>query len=109
MTSTIPFERRGAAAARRVHNPEVARASRAVASILLVAALGACTIQVRHEPVLLPLPARPVLTPIKASDLQCLSDSAYTTVVNRERGYKTWGLQLEAILRANNAKANGSK
>jgi len=58
---------------------------------------------------LLPLPARPVLTPIKASDLQCLSDSAYTTVVNRERGYKTWGLQLEAILRANNAKANGSK
>lgn len=71
--------------------------------------LGACTAQVRHEPVLLPLPARPVLTPLKASDLQCLSDSAYTTIVNRERGYKDWGLQLEAIITANNAKANGGK
>ena len=58
---------------------------------------------------MLPLPARPVLTPIKASDLQCLSDSAYTTIVNRERGYKTWGLQLEAVIRANNAKAGGGK
>ena len=46
---------------------------------------------------------------LKASDLQCLSDSAYTTIVNRERGYKTWGLQLEAIIDANNAKAVGGK
>lgn len=58
------------------------------------------------RPVMLPLPARPVLTPLKASDLQCLSDSAYTTIVNRERGYKTWGLELEAIIQANNGKAH---
>jgi hypothetical protein len=69
-----------------------------------VLALAGCTTQ-PPRPVPLPVPARPVLTPLKASDLQCLSDSAYTTIVNRERGYKTWGLELEAILEANNAKA----
>lgn len=58
------------------------------------------------RPVELPLLTRPTLTPLKASDLQCLSDSAYTTIVNRERAYKTWGLQLEAIIEANNAKAS---
>lgn len=90
---------------RRVHSSKVAGSSPALASILLAATLGACTPQVRHEPVLLPRPAPPVLTPLKASDLQCLSDSAYTTIVNRERGYKNWALQLDAIIGANNAKA----
>lgn len=69
-----------------------------------VLTLAACTTTV-YRPVALTLPARPTLTPIKASDLQCLSTSAYTTIVNRERGYKTWGLELEAIIDANNAKA----
>lgn len=62
-----------------------------------------------HAPVPLPLPARPTLTPLKATDLQCLSDSAYTTIVNRERGYKTAYLELRAIIEANNAKADGGK
>jgi hypothetical protein len=71
-------------------------------------ALSACTTQ-PPRPVPLPLPARPTLTPRKAADLQCLSDSAYTTIVNRERGYKTWGLELEAIINANNVKAHASQ
>lgn len=72
--------------------------------ILAALAIAGCT-TVQYRPVPLQLPARPVLTPVHASDLQCLSDSAYTTIVNRERGYKTWGLELEAIIEANNAKA----
>jgi hypothetical protein len=72
----------------------------ALAGLLLTA----CAIQ-PPRPVELPLPARPTLTPLKAADLQCLSNSTYTTIVNRERGYKHWGLQLEAIIESNNAKA----
>lgn len=90
--------------ARRAHNSKVAGSNPALATILCALALVGCTTQ-PPRPVVLPVPARPVLTPLKASDLQCLSDSAYTTIVNRERGYKTWGLELEAILKANNAKA----
>ena len=77
-------------------------------SLALAILLAGCVSQ-PPRPVPLPLPARPTLTPVKASDLQCLSDSAYTTIVNRERGYKEWGMELEAIIRVNNAKANGGK
>lgn len=77
---------------------------------------GCGTQPVRHAPVELPLPARPVLTPINgdafacpvvlpAPYTMCMTDDTYKTIVNRERGYKTWGLELEAIIEANNAKA----
>jgi len=74
-------------------------------SAMAVLALAACTQTVRHAPVLLPLPARPVLTPVKASALQCLAPDAYTTIVNRERAYKMYSLELEAIIKANNQSA----
>jgi hypothetical protein len=45
------------------------------------------------------------LPAVTAADVQRLSDSAYTAIVNRERGYKGWALKLEAIIKANNAKA----
>lgn len=79
-------------------------------TILLASAIwltGCGPTRVEYRPVLLPVAARPVLTPVKASDLQCLSDSTYTVIVNRERSLRTWGLELEAIIRANNAKAAG--
>ena len=75
------------------------RSSAAFAAVLLAA----CATQPR--PVALPLPARPTVPAIPASELQCLADSTYTKIVNRDRGYKTWGLELEAIIKANNAKA----
>lgn len=75
-----------------------------LSSLLALALLAGCTTTV-YRPVALPLPVRPVLTPVKASTLQCLAPDIYTTIVNRERGYKTWGLELEAIITANNAKA----
>ena len=75
-----------------------------LSSLLALTLLAGCTTTV-YRPVTLPLPLRPVLAPVKADALQCLTPDAYTTIVNRERGYKTWGLELEAIIKANNAKA----
>lgn len=69
--------------------------------------LAGCTTPAAR-PVLLQLPARPVLTPIKGDALQCLAPDTYTVIVNRERGLRTWALQLEAIIEANNAKAKGN-
>lgn len=74
--------------------------------MLSALALGACAqAPVRTLPVMLPLPARPVLTPVTSSELECLTPAAYTTIVNRERALKTWGLQLEAVIEANNQHA----
>ena len=73
-------------------------------SLLALSLLAGCTTTV-YRPVPLPIPARPVLAPVTASALQCLAPDTYTTIVDRERGYKTWGLELEAIIRSNNAKA----
>lgn len=79
----------------------VVRIFRIAAALLL---LSACTTQ-PPRPVELPIPARPTVPAVKASELQCLSNDVYTRIVNRERGYKTWGLSLEAILFKNNEKA----
>ena len=57
------------------------------------------------KPVALPLPPRPVLTPVTASQVQCLAPGVYTTLVGRERALRTYALQLEAIIKAANAKA----
>ena len=73
-------------------------------SLLALALLAGCTTTV-YRPVALPLPTRPVLTPVKASTLKCLAPDTYTTIVNRERALRTWGLELEAVIEANNAKA----
>lgn len=67
-------------------------------------ALAGCA-TVRPVPVTLPLPPRPVLTPVTASKVQCLAPDTYTALVNRERALRTWGLELEAIIKAANAKA----
>lgn len=69
--------------------------------------LAACTTP-GARPVLLPLPSRPVLTPIKGAALRCLAPETYTIIIDRERAMRTWALQLEAIIDANNAKAKGN-
>lgn len=73
-------------------------------SVLALVVLAGCTTTV-YRPVPLPIPARPVLAPVTASALQCLAPDTYTTIVNRERALRTWGLSLEAVLKSNNAKA----
>lgn len=60
---------------------------------------------IKPVPVTLPLPPRPVLTPVTASQVQCLAPDTYTALVNRERALRTYALKLEAIIRASNGKA----
>lgn len=73
--------------------------------LALVLVLTGCASTTDVRPMALPLPARPTLPAVKASAVQCLSKDAYTALVNRERGLRTWGEKLEAIIQANNAKA----
>jgi hypothetical protein len=95
-------------ATRRFHTPKIAGSIPALATTLCVLALVACAQQpVRSVPVALPLPTRPVLAPVPAASVQCLAPETYTTLVNRERALKTWGLQLEAIIKANNTHTGG--
>lgn len=72
--------------------------------LALALALSACT-TVQHRPVALPLIARPTLPTVKPAEVQCLADDVYMRLVDRERGYKGWGMQYEAEVKANNAKA----
>lgn len=72
--------------------------------ILAALALAGCTTTV-YRPVPLPLPAHPVLTPVKASAVQCLAPETYNVLVERERALRTFALELQAEIRANNAKA----
>lgn len=74
-----------------------------LAASALLALAGCAT--VRPVPVTLPLPARPVLTPVTAAQVQCLAPATYTALVDRERALKLWGLELEAEIKALNAKA----
>jgi hypothetical protein len=80
--------------------------------------LTGCTrVQVRSVPVALPLPPRPALAPVPAAAFDCptgvllpagwmcMANGTYIVLVNRERALKTWGLQLEAIIQANNQHA----
>lgn len=73
-------------------------------AILLAVVLTGCS-TVQYRPVVLQLPARPVLTPVKGSAVQCLAPDTYTALVDRERALRTFALELEAIIKANNAKA----
>jgi hypothetical protein len=84
------------------------KVSVAMVLVALLAGCGPTRIEYRPVPLPLPLAERPVLTPIAPDALQCLAPATYTTIVNRERGYKTWGLELEATIKANNAKAVSS-
>lgn len=76
-----------------------------VCIVLTSIALCACASRVIVKPAPLPLPPRPTLTPIPGSALQCLAPAAYTSLVNRERALRTWGLELESIIQSNNNNA----
>ncbi len=49
-------------------------------------------------PAPLPLPALPDLPRIPSAELQCLSDSAYTALVERDAKLNAYVLQLRAII-----------
>lgn len=80
---------------------------RLTAACAFAFALAGCTAApiVTVHPVLLPTVPRPVLPAVAPEEVQCLAPDVYTRLVDREQGYRQWGLKLEAIIAANNAKA----
>lgn len=86
--------------------------TRAWVLLIGLAALAGCAATIPpaivSRPVTLPIPQRPVLAPVSASAVQCLSDAAYTALVNRERALRTWALELLGVIEANNAAAKKS-
>jgi hypothetical protein len=60
--------------------------------------LTGCASAVEYVPVALTLPPSPILPAVKSAELQCLSDDAYTRLVQRERLQSGHIEVLEAII-----------
>lgn len=72
----------------------------ATALTLVLAGSGCACDPVIQSPVPLPMPARPDLPAIPADSLMCLSDEAYTALVERDAKLKAYAQQLEAIIQS---------
>lgn len=57
-----------------------------------------CAATPEYVPVALTLPERPVLPTVKSAELQCLSDDAYTRLVQRDRLLRGHIDVLEAVI-----------
>lgn len=82
-----------------------------IAAIILTAIGNGCAAKIIVPPVApetitksvvapLSLPERPVLPPLSAEDVLCLSDDAYRRLVVRDRLRRQYAEGLEAIIRA---------
>lgn len=67
-----------------------------IAALLLTA----CSTQPVYITQPLPLPDRPDLPTLKASDLQCLTDSAYHRLVTRDILLRQYSEQCEAVIKS---------
>lgn len=63
--------------------------------LVIISSLG-CSYTVKS----LPLPARPDLPLIQSQYLECLSDEAYSALVERDAKLQAYVKQLEAIIRS---------
>jgi hypothetical protein len=83
---------------------------RRISPLILALALAGCATPPRYiaRPVVLPLPERPTLPHVSGAQMQCLSDAAYSTLVERERAIKGYAEQLRAIIRANNEASHAA-
>lgn len=68
-----------------------------MALVTILISLGSCA-KVRYQPTPLPLPARPVLPQVSATELQCLSDKAYKRLVLRQLLLRQYSESLESII-----------
>lgn len=75
--------------------------------LVVLLALAGCVRYV-YRPAALPEVPRPVLPVVHQSEVQCLADDVWVRLVDRTNGYKDWGLQYEAEVKANNKKAKGN-
>ncbi len=79
------------------------------ATILIIMVSSCCANDVRHEPVLLPVPVESLLPAVAADEVACLDDDAYARLVERERLRKEFGDDCAAIIDANNAGVNDER
>jgi len=69
-----------------------------VSLCMAVSIIMGCASSVEYVPVSLTLPPSPILPKIKNTELQCLSDEAYTLLVQRDRLQSGHIQVLEAII-----------
>lgn len=69
-------------------------------TLLLLAGLAACSTTTRYRPVELPLPAKPPLPTIPASEVACLSDATWRKLVIRYVTLENYIEDLRAIIEA---------
>ena len=80
-----------------------------IATILIIMASACGEIETHYEPVELTKPVKPVLPPIKAEAVQCLTGAAYADIVERDRLRKNYAEECIAIIDANNAGVTKGK
>lgn len=74
--------------------------------LILAGSSAACTTtKYVSKPVELPLPDRPPIPTVSPEELECLTDEAYKKLADRERYIILHTRRLEAIIHANNQKA----
>lgn len=80
-----------------------------IALILLMTGPGCqpVTPPVQLQMVALPLPARPVLPAIPATELTCLSDEVYSRLANRNRLLRHYAEELEVIVKSSRPPLQG--
>lgn len=63
--------------------------------------------QVQYVPVVvhLPLPPRPMLPPVDAAQIECLTDDVVRLIVQRDQMRRNYAAQLETIIKSTHTKA----
>lgn len=69
-------------------------------TLLLLATLTACSTTPRYQPVELPLPVKPPLPTVTASEIACLSDATWRKLVIRYVTLENYIEDLRAIIAA---------
>jgi hypothetical protein len=72
-----------------------------LATAIILITLGintGCASRIEYVSQPLPLPVRPILPPVTANDLECVSDTAYDALVNRETLLRHYAEDLETII-----------
>jgi len=68
-------------------------------SLLLAGCASTPTVEYQAVPAWL-IPDQPELSKIQSSDLKCLSDETYYSLVSRDRAFRNYATELRALLEA---------
>lgn len=80
-----------------------------LATAIILITLGintGCASRIEYISQPLPLPVRPVLPHVNASDLECISDTTYSALVNRETLLRHYAEDLEIIISSTHVESS---